>query len=453
MEKQAAMRTSAAKSSRGQGIPRPQRKLESSWPTFTRSKEIGYSLYFQSTVMQFLWRFFTSRLTPGGGWLMLLTLIVMGYGSNTLEIQAYVPFFYLLALWCIALLVGSRVRPRVQLKCHHSDRIGVGEILPLDIEIEPIKRPPPEINVIPHNLPPGLDSLPEEGIRIRSLTKGEKTTLRFGLRCTRRGIQEWQGFRAECDFPFSLVRVWQTVDQPHRVLVFPKFTALSRFPIPTGRRYQPGGIALASQLGESFEYIGNREYREGDPIRDIDWRATARLQIPIVREYREEYFLRVGVILDTFVPEKSEPALSANFERAVSVSAAISDYMARSDYIVDLFAAGPNLYHLTAGRSLAYLDQILDILACVEENPEEPFETLEPEVVENLAQITTIICVFLDWDETRRQFAERMQKEGAGIKVVVVRDRPCTLDPRSSDLSGGIITISKADFEAGVEEM
>jgi uncharacterized protein (DUF58 family) len=432
----------------------PTRKLQTDWPTFARSKEIRYSLYFQSTVMRLLWRFFTCRLTPGGVWLLILTLLLMAYGSNSLELQAYAPFLYLLALWSVALIVGSRVRPRVTLECRYVDRIGVGETLPLDVEIESKKhRLQRDLNVIPHRLPPGLNAEPEEGVQIDPLPHERKVRIRLGLRCTKRGLQEWKGFRVECDYPFSLVRVWQTFEHSYRVLVTPKFTALARFPIPTGRRYQPGGIALASQLGESFEYIGNREFREGDPIRDIDWRATARLQIPIVREYREEYFLRVGVILDTFVPMKSASALTENFERAISVCAAVSDYMARSDYIVDLFAAGPNLYHLTAGRSLAYLDQILDILACVEENPEEPFETLEPEVVENLAQITTIICVFLDWNETRRHFAERLQKEGAGVKVVIVRDTPCTLDPRDADLPGGILTISKSDFEAGVEEL
>src|SRR5450432_2518917 len=128
----------------------PKRQLQAVWPTFSRSKEIAYNLYFQSSVMRLLWRFFTCRLTPGGGWFLLLTLLYMAYGSNTLEIQAYAPFLYLLALWVVALIVGSRVRPRVALQCHHPDRIGVGETLLLDMEIEPQKRPPPDLNIIPH---------------------------------------------------------------------------------------------------------------------------------------------------------------------------------------------------------------------------------------------------------------------------------------------------------------
>ncbi|MGA2500917.1 MAG: DUF58 domain-containing protein, partial [Tepidisphaeraceae bacterium] len=187
---------------------------------------------------------------------------------------------------------------------------------------------------------------------------------------------------------------------------------------------------------------------------DIDWRATARLSRPIVREYRDEYFLRVAVILDTHIPKKSAPAMRESFEHAVSLSAAISDYMARQEYLVDIFAAGPNLYHLTAGRSLAYLDQILDILACVEENPQEPFAVIEPEIMENLARITTVICVFLDWNEARRAFVHRLAQNGAGVKVVIVRDGACTLSPLAdSDVIGQIPVLSNADVQRGIEEL
>jgi uncharacterized protein (DUF58 family) len=206
-----------------------------------------------------------------------------------------------------------------------------------------------------------------------------------------------------------------------------------------------------------MEFMGNREYRHGDNIRDIDWRATARLNRPIVREYREEFFHRVAVILDTHIPPGSRAdreRSDADFERAVSMCAAIGDYMAKEEYLVDIFAAGSNLYHLTAGRSLAYLDQILDILAAVDASPGEPFEVLEPEVMENLAQITTVVCVFLDWTESRREFVHRLAAQGAAIKVIIVRDSACTLDPQhDSDLLGRPVVVDAAGFEAGMEEL
>ena len=170
---------------------------------------------------------------------------------------------------------------------------------------------------------------------------------------------------------------------------------------------------MTSQLGESFEYLGNRDYREGDNPRDIDWRATARATRPIVREWVEEYMLRAAVILDTHIPaslgRKPAQHRREDFKRGVCICAAVSDYMARQDYLVDLFAAGPDLYHLTAGRSLAYLDQILDILACVEESSAEPFDAIEPHIGALLERLSTVICVFLDWNPVRRNFALRLR--------------------------------------------
>ena len=172
-----------------------------------------------------------------------------------------------------------------------------------------------------------------------------------------------------------------------------------------------------------------------------------------MREYREEYLLRVAVILDNWVPDDAQPERWEGFERAVSLCAAVTDYVSRADYLVDVFAAGSTLYHLLAGRSLASLDQVLDILACLEARSEPPFALLEPELALHLARITTIICLFLDWDETRQAFVSRLMREGSGIKVIVVRDGSCTLDPRAAELPGGVTQITTARFDAGITEL
>ncbi|HLK59178.1 MAG TPA: DUF58 domain-containing protein [Chthonomonadaceae bacterium] len=440
------------KASPGDG--RKGRKSNFYWPPSSRAKDITYYPYFKGAISRWGWRFLHYRMTPASRWLLCLTIVYTLFGSNSLEVQLYVPFPYLFWLWMVAIVGAHLYRPRIALTAHHTDRICTGETLPIDLQVQQLRSlAAAEITLIPHRLPPALDLVPDEGALLQLPEKGQTVRVRLGLRCTQRGIHHWKGFRAETDFPFGLLRSYRVYEKAHSVMVYPRFTRLARLRIPSGRRYQPGGVALASNLGESFEYIGNREYREGDNIRDIDWRATARLNLPIVREYREEYFLRVGVILDTYVPKRAPEAERDNFERAVSVSAAVSDFMARSDYLVDIFAAGPNLYHLTAGRSLAYLDQILEILACVESNPEEPFAVLEPELMESLAQITTVVCVFLDWNEARRDFVQKLRREGAGLKVILVRDAPCTLPPEDADLPDEIVVLSKEAFEAGIEEI
>jgi uncharacterized protein (DUF58 family) len=427
--------------------------MQLNFPSFSPCKDIQDQPVLKTSTARLAWMILTQKLTLAGRWFAIPTLIFAMYGAVSLTIQGYVVFCYLIAFWILAAFGMFFIRPRVRLQAFYAPRVCAGQTMPVDVEVEQLARTSQiELFVLPHKLPHWVDADPEEGVALPTLRRGQKTRARLGLRCNRRGIYTLKGFRVESGFPFGLLRSARVFNLPASLVVYPRFQRLGRMNLPVGMRHHPGGVLMAAALGESFEFIGDREYRDGDNIRDIDWRATARLNRPIVREYREEYFMRIAVVLDTQLPAKATDADKDAFERAVSVAASVGDYMARQDYLVDIFAAGPKLYHLTAGRSLAYLDQILDILAAVDAIPEEPFEKIEPELLQNLAQITTVVCVFLDWTESRRAFARKIASMGCGVRVLVVRDRKCTIAPETdADLVGGVPAISRELYESGLE--
>ena len=400
------------------------------------------------------WRMWNERFTPAGRWTFIAGMALFVSGINSLELQSYVPLLYIACFWLCAFAAWLFRRPQAVLQVRHAQRICAGETLPVQAEVTNEGRGAArEWRVIAHRLPPALAIEPGEGAPLPLLAPGEKTKSKVRLLCRQRGVYKLRGWRVETSFPFGLLNSARVFETGQKLVVYPAFTPLETLTIPTGRRHHPGGVALASHLGDSFEFLGNREYREGDNPRDIDWRATARLQTPIVREYREEYFLRMAVVLDTHLPGATEENKAA-FERAVSLSAAIGDFMARREYLVDIFAAGPDIYHLLAGRSLAYLDQILDILASVEGNPVEPFTALEPEILDNLEQINAIVCVFLDWNDTRRAFCESLSRSGVGLKVVIVRDGACTVDPLAdAEWLGRMPVTTSTEFSTGVTRL
>jgi uncharacterized protein (DUF58 family) len=399
-------------------------------PADLATKDLKYYAFFYGPISRLVWGFVMHRMTRAGRWFIFLSFALFVVGGISLEIQAYIPFVYTAALWLIAIVVGVFSTPRAKLSVQHTDRIHAGEMLVIEATVTQSKRQTiHDLNVVPIRLHPMVDAVEPWGVPVGTLRPGETKRVRLHLRCKRRGQYTLKGYRLETDFPVGLLNAYRNIYEDRQILVYPNYTPLSNVTLPTGRRFQPGGIALTSKLGDSFEYLGNREFREGDNIRDIDWRATARMGgDPIVREYREEYFQRIGVVLDTYIPAelppKAKSVKQADFERAISVAAAIGDYISNKEYIVDLFAAGPNLYHLTAGRSLAYLEQILDILACVEESPVEPLGTIAPEIQQYVEQLTTVICIFLGWDESRHQFVEGLRMGGAGVKVLIVSEAP-----------------------------
>jgi uncharacterized protein (DUF58 family) len=412
----------------------------------------------RSGPLRWLWRFYAWRLTHAGRWLVWPTVGFVAYTSASVSYQAVLSLAYVLALWLVALATAAFVKPKARIAVTQADRVSAGQTLPVQVEIEALQDWSSDLYLVPHRLPAAVEAVPPDGVPIPPPLPGRSVRAQLALHCPRRGVFRLNGYRIESDFPFGIVRSFHAFEKESSLVVYPRYTSLSRFELPTGRRYQPGGVALASEIGDSVEFFGNREYRDGDNVRDIDWRATGRLCRPIVREYRQEYFLRVAVILDTHVPraafgfrgQAAQATRRQSFEHAVSMTASIGEFLARKEYIVDIFAAGPNLYHLTAGRSLAYLEQILDILACVDENPQEPFAVIEPELMANLSRISTVICIFLDWNETRRAFVRRLRDEGVGLKTIVISDTPCTLDP-SGEMAMQVLT--HADIAGGIDEL
>ena len=235
------------------------------------------------------------------------------------------------------------------------------------------------------------------------------------------------GLTINCPDPFCLFKSSVNIPAQQSVLVLPKRYPLPRIQLPGTRTYQPGGVALASSVGDSEEFISMRDYRPGDPLRRIHWKSWARTGKPIVKEYQDEFFVRHALILDTF----QRAAYSEIFEEAVSVAASFACSIQTQESLLDLMFVGTEAYCFTSGRGLAHADSMLEILASVRACPDKPFSTLHSLVTERASLLSGSICILLSWDEERRKFIDQLNRLGIPLLVLVITDHqsPDTLDP------------------------
>ncbi len=83
------------------------------------------------------------------------------------------------------------------------------------------------------------------------------------------------------------------------IKVYPDFAAISHYALlATHNRTNYVGIRQTRQRGEGTEFHQLREFREGDALRQIDWKATMRLQKPITREFQDERDQQIFCLLD-----------------------------------------------------------------------------------------------------------------------------------------------------------
>jgi uncharacterized protein (DUF58 family) len=81
--------------------------------------------------------------------------------------------------------------------------------------------------------------------------------------------------------------------------VYPDFAQVARYAWLAGdRRLQEIGIKTYQQRGEGTDFKQLSEYRYGDSVRHIDWKATLRLDKPIVREFQDERDQCVMLLVD-----------------------------------------------------------------------------------------------------------------------------------------------------------
>jgi uncharacterized protein (DUF58 family) len=81
--------------------------------------------------------------------------------------------------------------------------------------------------------------------------------------------------------------------------VYPDFAEIARYAWLAGdRRLKEIGIKTYRQRGEGTDFKQLSEYRYGDAVRHIDWKATLRLDKPIVREFQDERDQTVMLLID-----------------------------------------------------------------------------------------------------------------------------------------------------------
>lgn len=71
-----------------------------------------------------------------------------------------------------------------------------------------------------------------------------------------------------------------------------------KFTLPKLLERGQTGRHQATQKGSSVEFSQHRDYAPGDPIKHIDWKALARSEKYVIKEFESESNLQVLLVLD-----------------------------------------------------------------------------------------------------------------------------------------------------------
>ena len=120
----------------------------------------------------------------------------------------------------------------------------------------------------------------------------------------------------------SLLHFWEfklTLPVKSEVNVYPDFVAISGYlELAAKQQRAQLGMKLIARRGSGLEFEQLREYRLGDPLNHLDWKATARHQKLISREFQDERDQQVCVLLDTGMTMRMNDGELTSFDHALN---------------------------------------------------------------------------------------------------------------------------------------
>jgi uncharacterized protein (DUF58 family) len=230
----------------------------------------------------------------------------------------------LLALLALALLDAVRLQrlPSPHVKRHLPGSLALGRWSEVRLEIEHDFAQPLNAGIFDH-VPDGLsfENLPLSV----ELQPGHRSLTGYRLRPLKRGHFSYEHCEINLPSPLNLwsgKRVLRVIDDTR---VYPDFARLYGGQLLAVDNWLSQlGVRQRQRRGLGLEFHQLREFREGDSLRQIDWKATARQRMPIAREYQDERDQQIIFMLDCGRRMRSQDAELAHFDHALNACLLLS---------------------------------------------------------------------------------------------------------------------------------
>ncbi|MFN8578942.1 MAG: DUF58 domain-containing protein [Candidatus Sericytochromatia bacterium] len=381
--------------------------------------------------IKFPYYFIRYFLTANGRIFLACTALSAPLSFVALNTTAHIFFTNILSLVIVAFIIGMVYIPKVSIKRDLNNLIEAKSLIKYQVFIKNISKRN-LYNLKAYDMFWSTFINYQDTGLIEKLEPNQEKIYNCEFIAEKRGIYNSKLLYVNTNYPFGLFNFVKKVELPLKLIVFPNYERLETFDLNIQRKFQLGGISLTSNIGDSTEFMGTREYVYGDNPRFIHPNSWARTGKPIIKEFQEEYFIRLALLIDTFCPQ------SEYFEKSISFSASIADFLSRSDYIIDIFATGDSFYHFQSGRALAHFENILELLSCIDvtktKNRDNLFNRTILDLEKHLQNISTVILIFNDWDSNRENLIRYILSYGIGVKAFIFSEKKADISNEFKDI-------------------
>ena len=267
----------------------------------------------------------------------------------------------LLALLALAILDAIRLKrlpaPRVQRQMPGS--LALGRWSEVRLEVEHDFAQPLNVDIFDH-VPDGLsfENLPLSV----ELQPGQQSEIGYRLRPLKRGHFSFEYCEISLPSPLGLWSDKRLLNVVDSTRVYPDFARLYGGQLLAVDNWLSQlGVRQRQRRGLGLEFHQLREFRDGDSLRQIDWKATARQRTPIAREYQDERDQQIIFMLDCGRRMRSQDGELAHFDHALNACLLLSYIALRQGDAVGLSTfASDRAHYLAPVKGTGQLNVLLN---------------------------------------------------------------------------------------------
>lgn len=303
----------------------------------------------------------------GAVYLGLMTSVALAatFKGNNLLLAVFCVLFGLFAVSGVLTWLSAR---RLELSRVVPETVAIGEVFPVTLRVHNAKRIVPAVclrledRLISDGRPAVLQPTP---VWLPLAKPGGKARGSYYVTAHERGWARLGPFQITSEFPPGLFTARSTSGGDDRVLVVPKIGTLRRQLVTNllARADYSPLVSRDAAAGDE-EFAGLREYRDGDPLRRVDWKMSARLPSGLlVREYEAPRARDAVILLDTYMPNLGDQRRRSRLERAIVFAATLADHLLAENFQVRFRAFAPDPVALDLEPRRGSIDELLVALA------------------------------------------------------------------------------------------
>lgn len=227
------------------------------------------------------------------------------------------------------LAVATARRAKYRLSCSRiitPPRVPAGHTARVVLRLENTSRLPTTLMLAEDSVPYALGTRPR--YVLDKIERNGSRELTYPLRSDQRGKFEIGPLQLRIADSFGLAEITRAFSGRNAFVVTPRIVPLTRTVISRSWAGEGEGRSrMASTQGE--DDVIPRAYRDGDDLRRVHWRSTARYGELMVRREEQRWRNRATVLLDARASAHMGTGAASSFEFAVSAAASVGVHVAR----------------------------------------------------------------------------------------------------------------------------